>query len=131
MNSMSKSRSLRRLVENEVYFRQMNRNIEKQFSHLKKLASEHGQSDMIDDDDMMLQFFCECSDEACRSRISLRRSQYDKIHKADDTFVIVRGHEVPEVERVLRKTADYYVVVKKIEPPKASSGLNSTPVANA
>ena len=127
---MSTPLSRRRLAENEAYFRQKNRAIEQEFDKLRDMAAEDGQAALLQDDDMQLHFFCECSDEKCRSRILLKRSQYDKIHKANDEFVIIDGHEVTEVEKVIKKTANYCIVKKNIDPPASPAKLNPTSLNN-
>jgi hypothetical protein len=127
---MDKPISPRRLAENEVLFRQKNRAIEKGFKNIKELAKADNQDGFIDDKDLRLQFFCECSDENCHKRIPLTRRQYDSIHKADDRFVVICGHEIPEVEHIIEKTDSYCIVQKKTKPPKASSKLNTTPISN-
>jgi hypothetical protein len=127
---MEKPLSPRRLAENEVFFRQQNRAIERGFAKLNKLAKEENHVELINDDDMLLQFYCECSNEICRQRISLRRSQYDQVHKADDKFVVICGHEIPDVEQIIMKTDDYCVIQKKMEPPKSSRRLNPSPISS-
>lgn len=127
---MSNTLSPRRLAENEVFFRQKNRAVEHGLETTKRLATEAHESMFIGDEDMQLHFYCECSDENCQERIPLKRSQYDAIHKANDRFVIVCGHEVPGIEKIVEKTDDYCVVQKTIEPPKRVSGLKPTPISN-
>lgn len=122
--------SPRRLVENEVFFRQKNRSIEEQFKKVKKFAIDRGQFELVNDDDIELQFFCECSDENCKLRITLQRSEYDNIHKANDMFVVISGHELPGIERIIEKADGYSIVQKKLDPPQSVSGLNPTPIAN-
>ncbi|PLS81783.1 hypothetical protein CYG49_01415 [Candidatus Saccharibacteria bacterium] len=122
--------SARRLAENEVYFRERNRAIEEQYKQIKEIAKEDGQESLIHDDDLVLQFFCECSDEDCRKRIPLRRSQYDQLHKNNNVFVVVCGHEIPEYEFVIERGEDYCIIRKKNEPPLSASKLNPSPVSN-
>lgn len=114
-----------------MYFRQQNREIEQKFRDIKALAKADGQAGLIDDEDMLLQFFCECSDANCRKRIPLKRSQYDAVHKADDTFVILCGHEVPGLEQVIEQNGHYCVVRKKVQLPARSGTLNPTPRINS
>jgi len=127
---MTEKQSHRRLAENEVFFRQKNRSIETQFASINKLAKDSNQSDFIDSDDMILSFYCECSDETCELRVPLRRNDYDKIHSNNDTFIVVPGHEVTEIESIVTKTDVYYEVRKNFQPPTSSSTLNATSLNN-
>jgi len=64
-------------------------------------------------------FYCECSRPNCIERINLSPNEYGKIHKDKKRFVILSGHEFPEVEKVIKKTSHYQVVEKYFKPPKA------------
>lgn len=116
----------RRLVENEVYFRQYNEGVLRNLDDLIELAKQHGQEEHIEDSDTPLHFYCECSNENCRDRVVIRPSEYNKIHKNRDRFVIACGHEVREIERVIDKRPGYWVVEKHIMPPESVKALHST-----
>jgi len=127
---MAKSFSPRRLVENEVYFRQKNRSIETNLKKLKKMAKEEGQEHLFEELDDELAFYCECSDENCRERIVMKREEYDSIHKENDRFIVLPGHELISLEDIAESSEKYNVVIKKIDPPNSVSKLNITPVTN-
>ena len=130
---MSTSPSERRLAENEAVFREYNERIIKGFDELKKLAEEDGQQSFlaqVAQDDRPLYFYCECSDENCIKRVLMKPSDYDKIHKDRDTFVMVPGHETSDIERIVKKADSYYVVEKFEEPSVPKNGLNQTEVDN-
>ncbi len=65
------------------------------------------------DADAPFGFFCECSDIDCRLRIDIRPRHYEAIHRDSEQFVLVPGHEVPAVERVVDQE-DGYLIVRKI-----------------
>ena len=121
----------RRMAENEVYFRQRNENMQQGIDDLKNLAHEQGHDSFIDQSDSSLHFYCECSDENCRERVVVHPSDYDKIHKYRDRFIVVPGHEVPEIEHVVAKTHGYYVVEKDVVTPEVAKNLHETDVDNA
>jgi hypothetical protein len=58
-------------------------------------------------------FICECANESCEEGISLSREVYERIRSEPNSFFVVKGHEVPEVEQVI-DSADGYVVVAKL-----------------
>jgi hypothetical protein len=127
---MSSTLSERRMAENEMVFRSHNERVEKGFENLKVMAKEDGQEDLVQFGDIDLQFYCECSDENCRKRVNIKLSQYSKIHKNRSNFVIVPGHSVRRIERIVQKRPSYWVLEKFIDLPKKADGLNSTNVDN-
>lgn len=127
---MSQSLSERRMAENEMVFREYNERIKKGFDELKSIAKEEGQEKYMGGDDTPLLFFCECSDESCRKRVELKPSRYDKIHKHRNYFVVVRGHDVKSIERVIEENAEYCIVEKLIDLPDSAETLNKTDLGN-
>lgn len=127
---MTDSISERRMVENEVFFRQRNKTILKGRRALKVMAKEDGQDDLLDSDDEPLHFFCECSDENCRKRIQVRPSKYDQIHSRKRRFVIACGHEVPDIEKIVERSPEFCVAEKFLLPPASAAKLNPTPADN-
>lgn len=71
-----------------------------------------------DDEDLTapIGFFCECSDIACRERISMRPDRYDAIHRDAALFVVAPGHEIEAIETVTESRDGYAVVRKNILP---------------
>lgn len=60
----------------------------------------------------ILEFLCECVDEACTDAITLARPEYDDVRRLPERFAIAPGHDRPEFERVV-KTNERFVVVEK------------------
>ena len=128
---MNNSFSKRRLAENEVYFRKVNEQVEAQLASIKDLATEEGkQHHIYDDASTLFHFYCECSDENCRKRIAISLNDYNTHHKQNDQFIIIPGHEVPIIEKVVHKRIDFWTVRKIIPVPEAPSRLNKTPINN-
>lgn len=44
--------------------------------------------------------------------ISVTVADYEGVHAQDDRFIVLRGHESTEIERVVEEHADYLVVDK-------------------
>lgn len=128
---MTDSKSLRHQIENEVVFRQYNERVQREFDEVKKIAKQDNQEEFLPDEDIPLLFFCECSDENCRKRVLLKPSEYRKIHKRRDRFVIIVGHETNEIESVVQIKPEFSIVEKHIEPPKFAAGLHATDVDNS
>jgi hypothetical protein len=123
---MSEPLSERRLAENEVVFRQHNERIQQGFDELDALSKSEGYGPFDYDKEMVLHFYCECSDEKCTTKISLKLSRYTAIHKNRNHFLLVPGHEIPALERVVKKTRHYLVVEKFRPAPQAASQLYPT-----
>jgi hypothetical protein len=87
-----------RIAKNEAVFRAANREI--------------AQADKEAGGDGVLEVICECGREGCSGLISLTVAEYDSIHSQDDRFVVVPGHENPEIESVVERRAAYFVVDK-------------------
>ena len=86
-----------RVAENEAYFRALNEQI---VADVGADAHErHG-------------FLCECGAEDCIEAISLTRDEYERVRAKGDHFVIMPGHELPEVERVVEQNERFHVIEK-------------------
>ncbi|HEX6117625.1 MAG TPA: hypothetical protein VFY99_11025 [Solirubrobacterales bacterium] len=59
-------------------------------------------------------YLCECADPACTEKIELSFSQYEYVRSDSKWFVVVPGHEVPDVETVI-DTHDGWNVVEKAD----------------
>ena len=60
----------------------------------------------------MLEVLCECGRETCSGLINLTLAEYDGVRTQDDRFVVLEGHENPEIERVVERRTGYFVVDK-------------------
>ncbi len=116
---MNKKMSERRLAENQVLFRQKNEQVASDLEALKKAAESEGRGSLVPDSDVPLHFYCECSNTDCRQRIILTTSQYKELHQNSSQFILVTGHEVPNIERVVFRNDKYEVVEKFQTPPPA------------
>lgn len=123
---MSESLSERRLAENQVIFRKSNEQVQKNLEKLRDTAQAEGRESLLPEVDMPLHFFCECSDEKCRQRIILKPSEYKDLHQNTSQFILIPGHNLPELERTLQATDKYIVVEKYKTPPKNTGELNTT-----
>lgn len=103
-----KKRDERRLAENEVIFKEINKDVEN-FLH-----------DVGVENLLLAPFYCECSNIDCHERVELTPANYQRIHKNPKRFVVLEGHQVPEVERVVEYHGQYLVVEKLTEVPAAS-----------
>jgi hypothetical protein len=80
-----------RITQTEIFFRAVN----------EELALLDGES-----------FICECGDPKCVAAIALSAKALQKLHGASNTFVVVKGHELPDVETVIDQADGYFIVRK-------------------
>ena len=88
-----------RIARNESVFRAANREIQ-------QADEESGNADGV------LEVLCECGQEGCGGLITLTVAEYDGVHAQDDRFVVLAGHENPEIESVVERRGEYLVVDK-------------------
>ncbi len=108
------------MADNQVAFRKLNNKLKKLIDELDEVAKERGELAHAFKTDDTYHFYCECSDENCLSRITMSFDAYEQAHERDDTFTILRGHEVFDIEEVISVMPDY-CVVRKFETPKQSN----------
>jgi len=87
-----------RVAKNEALFRRVNERIEE----INETLAGDSESD----------FLCECGNDDCTSPVSLTLAEYEEVRRDPTHFLIAHGHEVVDVEKVIRET-DRYAVVKK------------------
>jgi len=92
-------RPQQRLAANEVIFRDVNEGIER------------GQ--WPGEPEAPVGFRCECARLGCNELIELTLAEYEQIRADPRRFVMVDGHEVPEVETVVQTVRDYVIVEKR------------------
>ena len=80
-----------RIVQTETFFRAVN----------EEIATLEGQI-----------FLCECGNPACMAAITLSREVLNRLHAAENTFVVLKGHELPDVETVIAEENGYLIVRK-------------------
>ena len=87
-----------RLANNEALFREGN----------ERMAGweERQRVESVD------RYLCECSNTSCREKVTLNRPDYEHVRSNSRWFVVVPGHEVPDVETVIENHGDWVVFEK-------------------
>jgi hypothetical protein len=83
-----------RIVRSEVFFRAINEEIAQ-----------------LDGTEVTF-YLCECGNPACAEGFLLPPGALEKLHSSPRHFVVLRGHEIPDVETVVDH-ADGYLIVRK------------------
>ena len=89
----------RRIEENEKLFREVNERV-------AQMATGFSGPDPV--------WVCECGDETCFEKVAVPIEEYKRIRANEAWFVILPGHEKPDVERVVSKDDGGYYVVEKL-----------------
>jgi len=88
-----------RVGKNEVIFREVNERL-RELGEGFSLVSE--QAD----------FVCECGDSACTERVQMSLAEYEEIRSDAKRFLIVKGHEQLEYEKIVEEREGYAIVEK-------------------
>jgi hypothetical protein len=123
--------SERRQIENEMIFRRANEKVSDKLDELDAAYIEEDHLELMRPAGLLLQFKCECSDENCDARIPIKLSEYQTIHEDRDAFIIKPKHQVEKIEKVIKTTKAYSVVVKNKSTAEPSNTLNKTTVDNS
>ena len=96
----------RRIGLNEAMFREINERLEA----LAERSSAHfGELDLV----------CECGYRDCAERITLTTNEYRELRSDPLLFVVLPGHEIPNVEDVVQQAVGS-LIVRKHEGPAAA-----------
>lgn len=88
-----------RSARSQVLFREVNERIN------ELLRSEGDPTD----------YLCECTDGNCTGTISLEREEYEWIRSGPNHFVVLPGHELLDVERIVHQSDRFVTVEKTVE----------------
>ena len=62
-----------------------------------------------------LALLCECGSRECHATLEVSRSEYEEVRANPTRFLVVIGHDLPDVESVV-STRGEHVVVEKDDP---------------
>jgi hypothetical protein len=96
----------RRIGENEALFRSVNEKVQ-----------ELGEAFATVTDTFVI--VCECGTQSCMEHIELQPAEYERVRRNPLHFLIKPGHEFSDVEEVVERTDNYWVVEKDSGPPAA------------
>jgi hypothetical protein len=108
-----------RLGENEALYRDVNESIAEVAGHL----FDEG------DGPTAFRFVCECCSVSCVEQVALSLEEYRGVRSHGCWFVVVPGHELPAIERVIERR-EKYLVVEKTDPDAKEAAMASDPRAS-
>ena len=74
--------------------------------------------------DELASFLCECAQTSCVDRVALSIEEYERIRAHARWFVLLPGHERPDVERVVQRAEAYLIVEKEGEAGDIAAELD-------
>jgi len=100
-----------RLARNEALFREVNERV-------REIATVHGE------DDHVYEFYCECSNGDCTFQVKATVAEYEAVRAHPARFMIAPNHSLPEIEVVVERTENRWVVEKRGEPAELVEELD-------
>lgn len=97
-----------RLARNEAFFRELNERL--------VVGTPNSVPDLV--------VVCECADEDCAQRLTLRQGEYQKIRTDATYFVVTHGHADLGIEEVVDRTDRFEVVRKRGVGGEVAEDLN-------
>jgi hypothetical protein len=89
-------------AKNEAIFREINEQIEK----VSQSVAPH---------DKTMAFLCECDRADCHEVVNVTRAEYESVRAVPTRFIVLPGHEDPEVEQIVVSNDRFLVVEKEGE----------------
>ena len=90
-----------RRAENEAVFRGANERLE-----------QYAVANVTDDEGRALPFLCECDRIDCTQVVLVTLPEYERVRADSHRSVLAKGHDNPELERVVEET-DRFAVTEK------------------
>ncbi len=87
-----------RLARNEILFREINERLDEMAVPWSKTTD----------------YLCECSEMSCTKIVELTNEEYEHVRSHATVFVVIPGHERPEIEKVVEKQEGYLLVEKLV-----------------
>jgi hypothetical protein len=100
-----------RLARNEAMFREAN-------ERAKAWEERHGPEGEVE------LYFCECGRPDCQEKVGLREADYERVRSDSRHFVIIPGHELPDVEKVIERNEGWAIVEKVPEVTRTVEALD-------
>ena len=61
-------------------------------------------------------FTCECAEGSCIDPIPVGLDEYREVRHLARRFIVAPGHNAPEMEQIVERKPDYWVVEKHADP---------------
>jgi hypothetical protein len=102
-----------RVGRNEILFREVNERL-RELGEGFSLVSEEAE------------FVCECGSSSCLERVHMPLARYEEIRSDPKRFFVVKGHEQPELEKIVAE-AEEFLIVEKLPGGPAGMAIRDDP----
>jgi hypothetical protein len=92
----------RRIAKNEALFREVNERLRDLNA---SLGSGNGSFELL----------CECGDDRCFTKLEVSTTEYERVRGDATQFLVKPGHELVDLEEVVSRANDYWIVRKRAE----------------
>jgi hypothetical protein len=106
----------KRIGQNEALFREVNERLRELGDAFSFVAEE-------------AEFVCECGSSSCLERIRMPLATYEEIRSDPKRFFVIKGHELPEYEKIVSGNSTW-VVVEKLPGGPAGLAIKEDPRQN-
>ena len=62
---------------------------------------------------MPIEVTCECVDMSCTTGLQIPLHEFAEIHRTTNRFLVVPGHELPDLEEVVERRDRFLIVAKR------------------
>lgn len=100
VNGESLEREMLGAARNQALYRQVNEKIQDLNRAFDAVASLSGV------------WVCECADPDCTEMMELTLAEYESLRAHPNRFAVLRGHDLPEVERIVEEHENWVAVEK-------------------
>lgn len=102
VGAMADDERLRRVGENEALYRLVNERIKAVSADVAAPGGEFG-------------VICECATLDCKTHIMIRPQVYEQTRANPDRFIVLRGHQLDDIESVVEDHGSFFVIEKTPE----------------
>jgi hypothetical protein len=99
-----------RIARNEAMYRKAN-------ERARAWDERHSSSEVAS-------YFCECAQTNCRERVSLTEADYERVRSDSRRFVILPGHELPDLDTVIEQHEGWAIIEKAPEVTRIVEALD-------
>jgi thermostable 8-oxoguanine DNA glycosylase len=96
-----------RIARNEVLYRELNERV-------NALAEDLSARGVIEPEEEVGEYFCECGRDDCTEKIRMTRAEYEAVRASPLRFAIKPEHLIAEVERVVSQNERFAVIEKLV-----------------
>jgi Tfp pilus assembly protein PilX len=89
-----------RISKNETVMRAANREL------------QHAEEEVSNGSATRLEVLCECGRDDCDGVLTITLGEFEEVHSQGDRFVVLYGHNTPDIETVVEEREGYLVVDK-------------------